>query len=209
MVRGDKGPFICLDKEKEKELRKIHKLRRVQQEQERIEMANANANQRNVNRENDEKEVVGNNGLGGGYGNGNAMNRNGRPLREYALPNFHGTNSSIARMPHAMFRDGPNEDPYTHLVSFEDVLDTFKFNGVHPDCVQMKVFPFSFRDRAKSWIESHTQGMFTTWNQFAQVFLAKRFPSARTTKLRNEITSFKQDVGESLGETWERFKELL
>ncbi|KAL3537123.1 hypothetical protein ACH5RR_000489 [Cinchona calisaya] len=130
MVRGDKGPFICLDKEREKELREIWKFRRVQQEQERIEMANANQNQYNLNMENDEEEVAGNNGIGG-YGNGNNMIGNGRPLREYALPNFHGKNSCIPRMPvqannfeiklaliqmqqaQVMLGDGPNEDPYT------------------------------------------------------------------------------------------------
>ncbi|KAL3503959.1 hypothetical protein ACH5RR_033800 [Cinchona calisaya] len=119
-------------------------------------MANANAHQRNANMKNEKKEVLGNNGIGG-YGNGNGINRNGRPLREYALPNFDGANSSIARMPvqannfeiklaliqmlqaHAMFRGGPNEDPYTRLMNFEEVLDTFKFNGVHPDSVWMRV----------------------------------------------------------------------
>ncbi|KAL3520159.1 hypothetical protein ACH5RR_018308 [Cinchona calisaya] len=226
MVRGVQEPFICLDKEREKELREIRRLRRVQQDKEMIEMANANAHQGNVNMKNEKQEVFGNNGIGG-YRNENGMNGNGRPLREYALPNFDGANSSIARMPvqaknfkikptliqmlqaHAMFGGGPNEDHYTHLTNFEEVLDTFKFNEVHPDCVRMRVFPFSLRDRAKSWLQSHAQGIFTTWNQLAQEFLAKYFPPARTVKLRNEITSFKQDVGESLGEAWERFKELL
>ncbi|KAL3537675.1 hypothetical protein ACH5RR_001041 [Cinchona calisaya] len=190
MVRGAQEPFICLDKEREKELRQIRRLRRVQQEQEMIEMAHANAHQGNMNMENEEEEIVGNNGMGS-YKNGNDMNGNGRPLREYALPNFDGANLSIARMPvqannfeikpvliqmlqaHAMFRGGPNEDPYTHLMNFEEVLDIFKLNGVHPDCVRIRVFPFSLHDRAKSWLQSHVQGTFTTWNQLAQEFLAK------------------------------------
>ncbi|KAL3513552.1 hypothetical protein ACH5RR_026269 [Cinchona calisaya] len=98
MVRGAQEPFICLDKEREKELRELRRLRRVQQEQKRIEMANANAHQGNVNMENEKEEVGRNNGMGG-YRNENDMNRNGRPLREYALPNFDGVNSSIARIP--------------------------------------------------------------------------------------------------------------
>ncbi|KAL3513318.1 hypothetical protein ACH5RR_026035 [Cinchona calisaya] len=194
---GAQEPYICLDKEREKELRELRRLRRVQQEQEMIEMANANAHQGNVNMENEEEEVGGNNGMGG-YRNGNDMNSNGRLLREYALPNFDGANSSIEQMPvqannfeiklaliqmlqnHAMFGGGPNEDPHTYLMNFEEVLDTFKFNGVHPNCVQMRVFLFSLRDRAKSWLQSHAQGTFTTWNQHVQEFLAKYFPPART-----------------------------
>ncbi|KAL3516457.1 hypothetical protein ACH5RR_023359 [Cinchona calisaya] len=123
-----------------------------------IEMANANAHQRNLNMKNEEEEVAGNNRIDAGYGNRNDMNGNGRPLREYALPNFNGVNSSIARMPeqannfkikpaliqmlqaHAMFGSSPNEEPYTYLMNFEEVLDTFKFNGAHPNCVRMRVF---------------------------------------------------------------------
>ncbi|KAL3502858.1 hypothetical protein ACH5RR_037307 [Cinchona calisaya] len=99
-----------------------------------------------------------------------------------------------------MFGGGPNENPYTHFMNFEEILDTFKFNGVHPDCVWMRVFPFSLRNRVKPWLQSHAQGTFTTWNQLAQEFLGKYFPPTTAAKLRNEITSFKQDVGESLGE---------
>ncbi|KAL3516152.1 hypothetical protein ACH5RR_023054 [Cinchona calisaya] len=95
---------------------------------------------------------------------------------------------------HAMFRGGPNEDPYTHLMNFEEVLDTFKFNGMHLDCVPIRVFPISLRDREKLWLQSHAQGTFTSWNQLAQEFLAKHFPPARIAKLRNEITSFKMLV---------------
>ncbi|KAL5545312.1 hypothetical protein UlMin_009096 [Ulmus minor] len=40
-------------------------------------------------------------------------------------------------------------------------------------------------------------------------FLMKYFPPTKNAKLRNDITSFQQLEGESLYETWERYKELL
>ena len=40
-------------------------------------------------------------------------------------------------------------------------------------------------------------------------FLNKYFLPAKTAKLRIDITSFSQPKGESLYESWERFKELL
>lgn len=49
----------------------------------------------------------------------------------------------------------------------------------------------------------------TTWDGFAQKFLAKYFPPVKTAKLRNDITTFNQFKMESLYEAWERYKDLL
>ncbi|KAL3502727.1 hypothetical protein ACH5RR_037176 [Cinchona calisaya] len=93
----------------------------------------------------DKEEAAGSNGKG--------CNACPRPLRDYAIPNIEGATSSIARISiqannikikpsliqmlqtHDIFGDGPNEDPYTHLTNFEEVIDIFKYNGVHPDCI--------------------------------------------------------------------------
>ena len=41
------------------------------------------------------------------------------------------------------------------------------------------------------------------------MFLAREFPPSKTIVLRNQITRFTQNQGESLFEAWERYKELL
>ncbi|EXC05288.1 hypothetical protein L484_012321 [Morus notabilis] len=43
----------------------------------------------------------------------------------------------------------------------------------------------------------------------AEKFLLKYFPPTKNAKLRNDITSFHQEDGESVYAAWERFKELL
>ena len=48
----------------------------------------------------------------------------------------------------------------------------------------------------------------TTWDQLKQAFLHKYFPPHKTTKFRNEITTFKQNGSETIYSAWERFKEL-
>ena len=48
----------------------------------------------------------------------------------------------------------------------------------------------------------------TTWDQLKQAFLHKYFPPHKTTKFRNEITTFKQNRSETIYSAWERFKEL-
>ncbi|KAL3519043.1 hypothetical protein ACH5RR_021632 [Cinchona calisaya] len=120
------------------------------------------------------------------------------------MPTFDSANSSITRIPiqannfkiksalkqilqaHAMFGSGPNENSHIYLMNFEEVLDTFKFNGVHPNCVRIRSFPFSLRDRARVWLRSYDQGTFTTWNGLVQEFLAKNFPHSMTIQLHNE-----------------------
>lgn len=61
----------------------------------------------------------------------------------------------------------------------------------------------------KVWLNSFPTGSITTWDDLAQKFLAKFFPSAKTMKMRNDITSFMQLDAKSLYEAWERYKDLL
>ncbi|GJU83394.1 zinc finger, CCHC-type containing protein [Tanacetum coccineum] len=46
------------------------------------------------------------------------------------------------------------------------------------------------------------------WEDLTTHFLAQFFPPGRTAKLRNDILMFQQHQGESLSETWTRFKDL-
>nr|GEZ11361.1 reverse transcriptase domain-containing protein [Tanacetum cinerariifolium] len=48
-----------------------------------------------------------------------------------------------------------------------------------------------------------------TFEQMAKMFLGKYFPPSMVTKLRNEITNFRQHPDESLFEVWERYKLLV
>ena len=77
------------------------------------------------------------------------------------------------------------------------------------DAIRLRLFPFSLKDKAKSWLNSLPAGSITTWEQLAQKFLAKYYPPGKTLKMREEITLFCQAENEGLHEAWERYKELL
>ena len=49
------------------------------------------------------------------------------------------------------FQFGGNviEDPNAHLVTFLEICDTIKMNGVSEDAIRLRLFPFSLRDKAK------------------------------------------------------------
>ncbi|XP_044489283.1 uncharacterized protein LOC123213766 [Mangifera indica] len=150
---------------------------------------------------------------------------NQRVLRDFAITTTHDGYSSVVRPAVVVnnfeikpsivqmgqqnqFRGLENEDPHVHLSRFSQICDTFKMNGVSEDAIKLRLFPFSLKDRATSWLDSRAPGAFTTWQALFKAFLAKYFPSGKTAKLRNKIATFFQRDDESLYEAWERFKDL-
>ena len=110
-----------------------------------------------------------------------AENNNEQPriLRDFAIPTVNGANRSITRpaitannfelkpaliqmVQQIQFGGGPSEDPNIHLENFLDICDTIKLNGVTNDAIRLRLFPFSLKDRAKSWLTSKPAGTFTT-----------------------------------------------
>ncbi|KAL5554123.1 hypothetical protein UlMin_041524 [Ulmus minor] len=89
------------------------------------------------------------------------------------------------------------------------VASNFKIPGVADDAFQLRLFPYSLKDRAKVWLNSLEPNSVTSWNGLAEKFLTKYFPPTKNARMRNDITSFRQTDDESLFEAWERFKDLL
>ncbi|KAL5541145.1 hypothetical protein UlMin_044362 [Ulmus minor] len=164
---------------------------------------------------------------GGNHDRELVMDDRDRALNAFAQLNLDGLNSSIVQpeiealhfelkpvmfqmlQTARQFSGLATEDPHLHLRLFMEVADAFKINGVTDDILKLKLFPYSLRDRARAWLNSLPSDSITTWNNLAEKFLMKYFPPTKNAKLRNDITSFQQLEGESLYETWERYKELL
>ncbi|XP_075081780.1 uncharacterized protein LOC142166423 [Nicotiana tabacum] len=102
-----------------------------------------------------------------------------------------------------------HEYPQLHILNILEISDTYITNGVTPDYVRITVFPFSLLAEAKRWLKLEPANSITSWNDLARKFLAQFFPSGKTAKIRSEIVAFKQESGESLYSTWERFKWFL
>ncbi|WVZ02813.1 hypothetical protein V8G54_023619 [Vigna mungo] len=141
-----------------------------------------------------------------------------KTLRDYSMPNPNCYQGNIVIPPIQAnnFEIKPNqfggavsEDPNSHLENFLAICDTLKINGVSDDAIRLRLFPFSLRDKAKSWLQSQPQGSITTWEDMATKFVTKYFPPSKSAKMRNEITTFVQQETESLYEAWERYKELM
>ncbi|GJX35922.1 retrovirus-related pol polyprotein from transposon TNT 1-94 [Tanacetum coccineum] len=62
---------------------------------------------------------------------------------------------------------------------------------------------------ASNCLERLPAGSISTWEDLTTHFLPRLFPPRRTAKLCNDILMFQQHQGESLSESWTRFKDLL
>ena len=74
------------------------------------------------------------------------------------------------------FSGSPNEDAASHLNTFVELCDMQKKKDVDNDIVKLKLFPFSLRDRAKTWFSSLPRNSIDSWNRCKDAFIAKYFP---------------------------------
>jgi len=95
------------------------------------------------------------------------------------------------------------------LTDFYAVCETFKYENVSPDNVKLRLFPFSLKDRSRSWFNTLPANSITSWEQMVAKFLNKYFPVHKTNAIRREISEFVQRDDEPFYETWERFNGLL
>ncbi|KAK9181177.1 hypothetical protein WN944_024314 [Citrus x changshan-huyou] len=102
-----------------------------------------------------------------------------------------------------------NEDPYNHLNGFHAICQTFKYENFSDDDVKLRLFPFSLKDRAHSWLNTLPTNSITSWEQMVTKFLNKYFSVHKTNAIRREISEFTQREDEQFFETWERFNGLL
>jgi len=101
------------------------------------------------------------------------------------------------------------EDSNLHHSVFLEVCNTLKLNGVSTNAIQLWLFSFALRDKARAWLHSLPLGCITTWDDLTRAFLAKFFPPSKTVRLRNQIINFTQRDNETLYEAWEQFKDFL
>ena len=102
-----------------------------------------------------------------------------------------------------------NENPYTHLATFLEICNTVKIHQVPDEAIRLSLFPFSLAGNAKVWLNSFPENNLTSWEDVVSKFLSKYFPQSKINKGKQEISAFQQDVDESLGQAWDRFKGLL
>jgi hypothetical protein len=128
-------------------------------------------------------------------------------LPEITTTNYEFKPSTIQSL--STFLGFTHENPYEFLSKFQSICSTIQLMGFAEDALQMRLFVFALKERAKHWFQSLEFDSITSWDQLQQVFLKQYFPIGRTNDTRRAITSITQYQGEPIHETWERLKDLL
>ncbi|GJS17613.1 reverse transcriptase domain-containing protein [Tanacetum coccineum] len=81
-----------------------------------------------------------------------------------------------------------------------------KQNGVTDDALRLYLFPYSLTHHATTWFDRLPKNSIHTFQEMASKFLSKYIPPSMMTKVRNDISNFRQLPDESLFEAWERYK---
>nr|GEX34160.1 reverse transcriptase domain-containing protein [Tanacetum cinerariifolium] len=84
------------------------------------------------------------------------------------------------------------DDANKHLDKFLHVTQSIKVNGVTDDALRLYLFPHYLTHHATAWFDRLPRNSINTFEQMAKMFLGKYFPPSMVTKLRNEITNFRQ-----------------
>nr|GEW47252.1 reverse transcriptase domain-containing protein [Tanacetum cinerariifolium] len=137
------------------------------------------------------------------------LNGQGGPIALISIQatNFGLKNDMIQQVQNScQFHGLSGDDANKHLDKFLHVTQSIKVNGVTDDALRLYLFPHSLTHHATAWFDRLPRNSITTFEQMAKMFLRKYFPPSMVTKLKNEITNFRQRLDESLFEAWERYK---
>ncbi|GJZ09955.1 reverse transcriptase domain-containing protein [Tanacetum coccineum] len=104
------------------------------------------------------------------------------------------------------FHGLPGDDANKHLNKFLTVTQSMKQNGVPDDALRLFLFPYSLTHHATAWFDHLPKNSIHTFEEMVTKFLSKYFHPSMVTKLRNDISNFRQLPDESLVKAWERHK---
>nr|GEX40036.1 reverse transcriptase domain-containing protein [Tanacetum cinerariifolium] len=138
-----------------------------------------------------------------------SLNGRGGPIATISIQatNFGLKNDMIQQVQNAcQFHGMSGDDANKHLDKLLHVTQSIKVNGVTDDTFRLYLFPHSLTHHATAWFDRLPRNSINTFEQMAKMFLGKYFTPSMVTKLRNEITNFRQRPDESLFEAWERYK---
>nr|GEZ03216.1 reverse transcriptase domain-containing protein [Tanacetum cinerariifolium] len=124
-----------------------------------------------------------------------SLNGRGGPIAPIAIQetNFGLKNDMIQQVQNScQFHGLPGDDANKLLDKFLHVTQSIKVNRVTDDALRLYLFPHSLTHHATAWFDRLPRNSIKTFKQMAKMFLGKYFPPSMVTKLRNEITNFRQ-----------------
>ena len=107
----------------------------------------------------------------------------GEAARNYELKSIH-----FNQLP--SFYGMPNEDPLNFIREFYSVVQTFPLQALNEDQLRMRCFPYTLKDRAKTWLMTLAPDSLTTWSDVYNKYMSKFYSHQKTAELRTKIATF-------------------
>nr|GEY20573.1 reverse transcriptase domain-containing protein [Tanacetum cinerariifolium] len=141
-----------------------------------------------------------------------SLNGRGGPISPIAIQetNF-GLKNDMSQQVYnsCQFHGLPGDDANKYLDKFLHVTQSIKVNGVTDDALRLYLFPHSLTHHATAWFDRLLRNSNNTFEQMAKMFPGKYFPPLMITKLRNEITNFRQRGGTFMKRRLEECYDLI
>ena len=94
----------------------------------------------------------------------------------------------------------PSKDALTFLREFYITIQTFPLHGLTEDELRMRCFPYTLKNRVKTWLINFPEGSLGSWEEIYDKFMMKYYFPQKTVKLRSKICSFSQLEGQPFHE---------
>jgi hypothetical protein len=107
------------------------------------------------------------------------------------------------------FFGASTDDAAAHLNNFVELCEMQKYKDVESDIIKLKLFPFSFRGKAKNWLLSLPKNSIDSWAKCKDAFIGRYYPPAKIIALHNNIMKFSQLDNEHVAQAWERMKSMI
>ena len=102
-----------------------------------------------------------------------------------------------------------HEDPYEHLLEFEELCSGLVVLGMTQEALWWKLFPFPLIERAEQWYTHTIWNMSSDWEELRDDFCYSFSFTECIDSLPTDILDFEQLEKESIGAAWARFSRLL
>ena len=89
------------------------------------------------------------------------------------------------------FKGMENENPYVQVKAFEAVISSFYAQNMI-ETAKLRFFPFSLKDKTKSWLYTVKPRSIGSWGEMTQKFYNKFFPPHKVQQVKRKISSFIQ-----------------
>ena len=102
-----------------------------------------------------------------------------------------------------------DENPYLHIREFEQTCDYLRIEGISNETLRWKLFPFSFKGKARHWYNRDVGKQKGDWGSLRSNFCLDFYPISQIIDLRVKVLTIKQESKASLASAWNRFTILL